>query len=99
MVTAIRKVHLARGIWNTGGGYEYNAVLIAAMTALAAEGPGPLSVDGDRMHGTAWALASLGCGVAGSYLATGPLNAPPEPEIRTGRFERVEQPAEATAAQ
>jgi putative oxidoreductase len=95
MTTAVRKVHFARGVWNTGGGYEYNAVLVAALTALAAEGPGPLSVDGDRMRGTAWALASLGCGVAGSYLATSPpFNARPEPETetRTGRFERVEEP-------
>jgi len=103
MTTAIRKVHFARGVWNTGGGYEYNAVLIAALTALAEHGPGPLSVDRDRMHGPLWALASLGGGVAGSYLASAPpFNAPPEPpepaepEARTGRFERVEEPVATT---
>jgi putative oxidoreductase len=98
MVTAIRKVHWSKGVWNTGGGYEYNVVLIAALTALAETGPGPLSVDRDRLRGTAWALASLGCGVAGSFLATSPpFNEPapePEPETRTGRFERTEQPVE-----
>jgi putative oxidoreductase len=103
MTTAIRKVHAPKGVWNTGGGYEYNAVLIAAMAALADNGPGPLSVDAarfPRLHGPALAIASLAAGVAGSYLATAPpLNEPaPEPETGTGRFERVEQPAEAATA-
>jgi len=35
MMTAIRKVHAKNGPWVTSGGYEYNVVLIAAMTALA----------------------------------------------------------------
>src|SRR5215213_2104902 len=37
MFTAINKVHLQKGLWNTGGGYEYNLVLIAAITALVEE--------------------------------------------------------------
>src|SRR3954451_12280460 len=45
MVTAIRKVHASKGPWVTEGGYEYNAVLIAAMAALAESGPGTPSVD------------------------------------------------------
>lgn len=102
MTTAIRKVHLAKGVWNTGGGYEYNAVLIAALAALADNGPGALSIDSarfPRMHGPAWAAAAIAAGVAGSYLADRPpFNEPaPEPESRTGRFERVEQPVETTA--
>src|SRR3982751_6385146 len=40
MVTAIRKVHAPKGPWVTEGGYEYNAVLIAAIFALAESGPG-----------------------------------------------------------
>jgi putative oxidoreductase len=104
MTTAIRKVHAPKGVWNTGGGYEYNAVLIAAVAALADNGPGALSVDSKafpRLHGAAWAAAAVAAGVAGSYLAERPpFNEPapePEPETRTGRFERVEQPAETTA--
>jgi len=102
MTTAIRKVHVSKGPWNTGGGYEYNAVLIAAMAALADVGPGALSFDSarlPRMHGPAWAAAAVAAGVAGSYLAERPpFNEPaPEPETRTGRFERVEQPAATTA--
>lgn len=93
MVTAIRKVHASKGPWNTAGGWEYNAVLIAALTALAENGPGRPSIDGDRLNGKFWALASLGAGIAGSYLATSPpANAEPESEP-TGRFTRVEEPA------
>src|SRR5438045_7854738 len=40
MITAIRKVHWKNGVWSTGGGYEYNAVLLAALVAITAEGPG-----------------------------------------------------------
>jgi putative oxidoreductase len=86
MVTAIRKVHADKGPWVTGGGYEYNLVLIAALTALAENGPGPLSIDRDRMSGRFWALASLGAGVAGSYLATSPaVNEDREPSGRLTR--------------
>jgi putative oxidoreductase len=92
MVTAIRKVHAEKGPWNTEGGWEYNAVLIAALTALAEHGPGRPSIDGDRFHGTFWALASLGAGVAGSYIATSPpVNQKPAPEP-SGRFARDEEP-------
>ena len=98
MVTAIRKVHAEKGPWNTAGGYEYNAALIAALTALADHGPGRPSVDSARlpdMHGAFWALASLGAGIAGSYLATSPaVNEQPEPQP-TGRFTRTTEPAHA----
>ena len=72
MVTAIRKVHASNGPWVTQSGWEYNAVLIAAATALADLGPGRLSVDGKdtSLKGPLIALASLGAGVVGSYLAT-----------------------------
>jgi putative oxidoreductase len=102
MVTAIRKVHAPKGPWVTEGGYEYNAVLIAAMFALAESGPGTPSIDSavfPRMKGTGWALLALGAGVAGSYLATEYFNepAPAAPDTATAdeaRFERDGQPAE-----
>jgi putative oxidoreductase len=75
MVTAIRKVHAAKGPWVTNGGYEYNAVLIAAMTALVDIGPGPVSVDEQllpELKGPRWAALSLASAVVGSYLATAP---------------------------
>jgi putative oxidoreductase len=73
MATAIRKVHLQNGPWVANGGYEYNLALIAVLTALADTGPGKPSVDAARLpwlKGPAWALLSLGAGVAGSFLAT-----------------------------
>ena len=73
MITAIRKAHIANGPWVTNGGYEYNLVLIAAMTALADSGPGKASVDAalfPRLKGPALAALSLGAAAAGSALAT-----------------------------
>lgn len=69
MVTAIRKVHLEKGFWNTGGGYEFNLTLVAALLLLVEAGPGPLSVDralGRERRGAYWALAALAAGAAGS---------------------------------
>jgi putative oxidoreductase len=48
MITAIRTVHLPKGVWVTNGGYEYNLVLIAALASLIDGGPGELSAD--RRH-------------------------------------------------
>lgn len=73
MVTAIRKVHAPNGVWNSDGGYEYNAVLIATVAALAESGPGTLSLDhvlGIERKGTRWALAAVALGVASSFAAT-----------------------------
>ena len=84
MITAIRKVHGPNGPWNTQGGYEFNLALIAAVAALVEGGPGAPSVDralSIERRGSAWALASLAAGAAGSALA-----------VEAGR--RVEQPAE-----
>lgn len=69
MITAIRKVHLPKGPWVAEGGYEYNLVLIAALLALAEEGPGDISLDaafGVQKTGPAWALAALAVGAAAS---------------------------------
>jgi putative oxidoreductase len=75
MVTAIRKVHAPNGPWVTNNGFEYNAVLVAAMTALVESGPGAPSVDDKllpRLRGPFWAALSLGGALAASYLATNP---------------------------
>jgi putative oxidoreductase len=90
MLTAINRVHLKNGPWITKGGYEYNVVLIAAVLALAETGPGPLSVDGDRFHGSRWATLALllgALGAVGAHVAA-ELGAPPEP---------VAQPEQAAA--
>lgn len=52
-------------------GWEYNAVLIGAVTALAETGPGDLSLDhalGVERRGSAWAIASLASGAATAAL-------------------------------
>jgi putative oxidoreductase len=69
MSTAIRKVHLQNGVWVSDGGFEYNAVLIAALALLAEAGPGRLSLDaalGIEKQGARWGLAAL----AGGALAS-----------------------------
>ena len=81
MTTAIRKVHLANGPWVSNGGWEYNAVLIAALAALVEVGPGRYSLDralGTERTGTGVALASVGLGVGMAFLtmAAGKRGAP-----------------------
>ncbi len=71
MTTAIRKVHLPNGPWVANGGWEYNAVIIGALTALTETGPGDLSLDralGIERTGPAWALAALATGVGTAFL-------------------------------
>ncbi|MCW2999226.1 MAG: DoxX family protein [Solirubrobacterales bacterium] len=58
MVQAIRSVHAPKGPWATEGGWEYNAVLIAAVLAVVEEEDGLI-----------WALATLAAGVVGPDLA------------------------------
>jgi putative oxidoreductase len=104
MVTAIRKVHAPKGPWVTEGGYEYNAVLIAAMLALTESGPGRPSVDASllpRLRGNGLALAQFAAGAAGSYLLTERANAeapPTEDEVSAPRQERFKRaPADVSA--
>ncbi len=69
MAVAIKKVHFKNGVWVTKGGYEYNALIIAAAIALAADGPGALSLDGllrRRRSGLHWGIAAVALGLAGA---------------------------------
>jgi putative oxidoreductase len=69
MSTAIRKVHLDKGVWNAGGGYEFNLALVAGALAIVDTGPGSPSVDeslGLELKGGKWALFALVAGVTGS---------------------------------
>jgi putative oxidoreductase len=102
MLTAINRVHLKNGPWISNGGYEYNAVLIAAVTALAELGPGPLSLDsafGHEWHGPGWALAALAAGAAGAVGAhqLASRQAAPEPG-REAQAQAVTAPEAAEAA-
>jgi putative oxidoreductase len=74
MVVAIATVHWSNGVWSSEGGYEYNVVIIAALFAITATGPGDWSLDNALSidaNGTGWALASLGAGVLGGLLPVG----------------------------
>jgi len=73
MITAMRKVHWKNGPWVTGGGWEYNAALVGAMTALTEVGAGRPSVDAalwPSLKGTRLAVLGLAAAGAGSWLAT-----------------------------
>lgn len=72
MVTAMRKVHLPNGPWAANGGWEYNAVLIAALVVIAEQGPGAVSLDrmlGLERSGVTWGLGALALGAAASTAA------------------------------
>lgn len=78
MVQAVKTVHGDKGPWVTEGGWEYNAVLIAAVAAIVEQGGPGL---GKEMSGKGWALFSLLAGVVGPevfsrYIAP-QLPAPP----------------------
>jgi putative oxidoreductase len=82
MVVAIRKVHLPNGPWAANGGWEYNAVLIAALTVLAEQGPGAISLDhllGIEKSGVKWGLGALALGAAAAAgaIEMGSRSAPP----------------------
>ncbi|MBV9309428.1 MAG: DoxX family protein [Solirubrobacterales bacterium] len=72
MTAAVITVHYAKGLWNTGGGYEFNLVLVASVFALAAVGPGNWSLDHALTvsdHGVLWAIGALVLGVLGGVGA------------------------------
>ncbi|HEX3901052.1 MAG TPA: DoxX family protein [Mycobacteriales bacterium] len=71
MITAIRTVHGKNGPWITNRGWEYNAVLIAALLAIVDGGPGPISIDAIRRkshRGPLAMIGALGLGAAASTL-------------------------------
>jgi putative oxidoreductase len=100
MLTAIHRVHLKNGPWATNGGYEYNAVLIAAVLALAEVGPGEVSLDhllGTERSGPAWALLAAAMGVAGAvgaHQAAAAYPAPPAPPAAPANDAGPAEPAE-----
>lgn len=100
MLTAIHRVHLKNGPWATNGGYEYNAVLIAAVLALAEVGPGEVSLDhllGTERSGPAWALLAAAMGVVGAvgaHQAAAAYPAPPAPPAEPANDAGPAAPAE-----
>lgn len=69
MAVAVWKVHAKNGVWVSEGGFEYNLVLASAAFALAAEGPGAMSLDerlGTRVAGVPAALGELSAALLGA---------------------------------
>jgi len=72
MVAASLTAHRGKGIWNQNSGSELPLVYAAIAFALAAVGPGDVSLDsalGLDLHGLGWALAALAAGVLGGLAA------------------------------
>jgi putative oxidoreductase len=100
MITAIRTVHFKNGLWNSGGGYEFNLALIAATLAIVDGGPGPFSLDaalGIHDTGSKWAVAALAAGAVGSTLVieTGRRHPSSDQPVSAG----PDVPADAAAEQ
>jgi putative oxidoreductase len=69
MATAARTDHRGKGFFVFKGGWEYTAVVASVCAAMAALGPGRISVDrltGRNRSGLGWALFAAGFGVASS---------------------------------
>jgi putative oxidoreductase len=79
MTTAIRHVHAAKGPWNSDGGWEYNAVLIAAALAIV-----------EDESGLGWALAAGAAGAAGSFVLSKRSDKPAE-DVQPVAFHAAEQ--------
>jgi putative oxidoreductase len=73
MTNAIRHVHRPKGLWVTDGGVEYPVVILAALAALADDGPGPFSLDealGIGLRGPLVTALAMGAGAVGAvYVA------------------------------
>lgn len=71
MAVAIQKIHGKNGVWVSEGGFEYNLVLATTAFALAAEGPGAMSLDerlGTKVAGLPAALAELSAALLGAAI-------------------------------
>lgn len=89
MAVAARSVHAPNGFFITGEGYEYVLNLAVASVALAALGPGRISVDRalglDRtLTGTQRAALAAGLGLAGAAAQLATFWRKPQTEEETG---------------
>lgn len=83
MFVATMSVHIKKGFFITGGGYEYNLVLGLSGLALAFTGPGPYSLDallGLPYAGLYWGLGAFALGLIGGALQLAMRKAPAAPK-------------------
>jgi putative oxidoreductase len=100
MAVAIHKVHWKNGLWNNKQGYEFNLTLIAASFALAAEGPGLLSIDWmlrKQRKGLGWALAAAAA-AGGAATAVLRLSEKMAPSSASDSDALADEPAPVTAS-
>ena len=79
MLVATITVHLKKGFFAGGGGYEYNLVLAAAALSVAFTGPGALSIDallGYSFAGTLWGIGAIVVAVVGALTQLAQRHAP-----------------------
>ena len=71
MIVAIFSVHVKHGFWQANGGYELNALYIAASVAVAFEPLGSLSLDGvfgiTALHQAVVIWVAVGLAVIGGF--------------------------------
>ena len=92
MLNAIGSVHWKNGFWNSAGGFEFPLVMLAAVVAVAATGPGRFSADAAigwerSISGLWWGVGALAAAMVISALT-----------LLTRRVEQP-QPEEAAPAQ
>ena len=106
MTNAIRHVHAQNGLWNSAGGVELPATILAALAALADGGPGRYSLDealGIRPRGLGAVVWAMGSGAAGAVVGreVGRLVAPAQPaqqhEQSTEGLIQTEEPTAAAS--
>ncbi len=86
MGVAARSVHAPNGFFITSEGWEYVMNIASAAVALAAIGPGPLSVERalgleDRIAGVRAAALAAGLGLAGAAAQLAVFWRPPQPPL------------------
>jgi len=75
MLNAIVTVRWQNGFWSQNNGYEFELTLMAVALAVAATGPGRLSLDravgwDDEITGLSWAVGALVIALAVAFATT-----------------------------
>jgi putative oxidoreductase len=84
MFVAIATVHWSNGFFNTGGGYEFNLLIVASAIALAFAGPGEISIDhliGWTLAGSEWGIGALVISALAATLVLTIRRAQPQAEV------------------
>ena len=94
MFVAIALTHWRNGFWNGAGGYEFNVLIVASATALAAIGGGRFSLDdalgwADNLSGLWWGVGVLAVGALAALFMLTLGRRPEEPALPEARQEET----------